>query len=239
MFQVNQNGDNNRPSINTSVESFYGDTAWLQVSLWDDKVSFKWTPCIGRGENGRRQYDKDNAISTGLVHPKISALIKRYEIELQAKVDAAEDPGENGLCVGVPVKTGRGENATTSGIFIEYKRGENGPDIYLTIAKNLTADGVGAVCRHKFDSIGSISGTSPEKGGFTAKKSEGDFYWFLEILKAHSGLARYGDHSRRLYEQFASRNGNNTANQASNNGGFDMNAMNSPDQSTDGFSVFN
>lgn len=238
MFQTNQNGDNNKPSINTFVESFYGDIAWLQVSLWDDKVSFKWTPCIGRGENGRRQYDKDNAVSTGLVHSKISTLIKRYELELQSKVDAGEDPGEDGLCVGVPVKSGRGENSTTNGIFIEYKRGENGPDIYFTLAKGITQTGAGAVCRHKFESIGTLSGTTPEKGGFATKKCEGEFYWFLEILKAHSGLVRYGDHSRRIYEQFASRSGN-TNYQNNNSGGFDMNAMNTPDTSTDGFNVFN
>lgn len=237
MFYDNQNDENNKPSVNTHYESFFGDLSYMIVSGWDDKVSFKFAPCVGTNDSGRKQYDKDRTVKSALTHPKINTLLARYEKKLEAKIKNNEDPGKDGICVGVPVRSGRGENSMISGFFIEYARGEKGPDTYFTFIKNISPrpGETPSVIRYKFDSLPALDGTSAEAGNYTQEEEHGEFLWFIDLLKAHAGVFRFGDHSRRMSEQLAARSGN-----MPNGGGAQQNfntgnMMNSPED----FNMFN
>lgn len=235
MFYNNQNDGNNKPSVNTHYESFFGDLSYMIVSGWDANVSFKFAPCVGTNDSGRKQYDKDRTVTSALTHPKIAALLAQYETKMESKIKNNEDPGEGGICVGVPVRSGRGDTSTTSAFFIEYARGEKGPETYFTLIKNISPGGTPSVIRYKFDPIPTLDGTSAQAGNYTQGEAQGEFFWFIDLLKAHAGVFRFGDHSRRMSEQLAARSGN-----MPNGGGAQQNfntgnMMNSPED----FNMFN
>ena len=86
MFYNNQNDGNNKPSVNTHYESFFGDLSYMIVSGWDANVSFKFAPCVGTNDSGRKQYDKDRTVTSALTHPKIAALLAQYETKMELKI---------------------------------------------------------------------------------------------------------------------------------------------------------
>jgi hypothetical protein len=160
-FQNTQRGNSDRQSVNTNIDTFFGDLSYLQITAWNDKVALSWTPANGRTENGRTAYNRDNQVRTALSHPKVEALIAAYKKELEAHIINNDDPGE-GMCVGVDVtSTDNGtQQQSTTGVFIEYKKdptdGRNA--VYVTIVKNLGPNGSNLSLSYKFDNIHTITG---------------------------------------------------------------------------------
>lgn len=233
----NSQQNSQKVNVNTNYDTFFGELSYLQVGGWNDKMSFKWVPTGEPTANGRRTYDKDRTVSTGVTHGKIEALLAKYEAVIRPKLINSEDPGENGLCVGIVVTSGSGDSRSNSLVFIEYRRGSdgNGYDVFFGIGKNLTQSGIGDIIRYKFDKNPVITGTSPEKGGFEEGQLSGEFLWFITLLKAHGNIARYGDHSKRYADAYSGRDSGGSG----NNGGYSgSNDFMNVQENTDGFSVF-
>lgn len=243
---------NPEKSINTNIDTFFGDLSYLQITAWNDKVALSWTPANGKTENGRVAYARDNQVRTALSHPKVEALLAAYEKELRSHIINNDDPGE-GMCVGVDVSSfDNQQQPTTTGVFIEYKHDDVDPStnaVYVTIVKNLGPNGSNLSLSYKFEKVHTISGKGATLGNYTEGYASGEFLWFITLLKAHGNVARYGDHSRRRSELFRSEHNNNQQqqNQYQNQyqqqyqqpdmGGYNPNDI--PTQAgTDGFAVF-
>lgn len=208
-------------SVNTNISTFFGSMSYLQLACWDDKLSFHWVPARGVSEGtGRVQYDKDAMVKTALSHDKVEALIAQYDVKIAAKLIAGEDPGEEGLMVGVPVMSGRDENKMKCVVCIEYRRDAENPGhyaSYFSFVRNVKDDGtIGDVVRYKFNTTQTIVGTTPELGQFVGGQIEGEALWFITLVRAHNDLNRYGDHQAKMINQFKTKNGyNNTPQQNS------------------------
>lgn len=245
LFQ-NVNNRNPEKSINTNIDTFFGELSYLQITAWNDKVALSWTPANGRTENGRMTYNRDNQVRTALSHPKVEALIAAYEKDLKSHIINNDDPGD-GMCVGVDVTSvdSTTQQQTTTGVFIEYKKdatdGRNA--VYLTIVKNLSPEGSNLSMSYKFDKIHTISGTLATAGNYSDDYASGEFLWFITLLKAHANIARYGDHSRRRSEQYRADHAPANNNQNHYSQSDNMPSFNPADipttAGTDGFAVFN
>lgn len=205
-------------SVNTNIATFFGPTSYFQLGCWNDKLSLNWVPSKGQAEGtGRPQYDKDNNIKTALTQDKVETLVSLYEEILEKKIRAGEDPGEDGLSVGVTVMSGKAGAQVETAILIEYRRSEdgNGYASYVSLARDLTP-GTPPIIRYKFTSTKVIAGSSPEAGKIKTGQREGELMWFITLLRAHGDLNKYGSHQNKMTDAFKAKNGYGQQNQHNN-----------------------
>lgn len=234
MFNNNQNNRNDI-SVNTGIEVFWSSIASLNVGCYNDKISLRWLPAIGKDERGITRYNSDARVSTCLSHVKVNALLQQYDKELKSMVEGREDPGE-GHSVMVPINSKSG----MSGLFIEYRKDEDGkPALYLSFARNLTEVGADPanIIKYKFNELSMMKNMLPETGGGEQIEVLAEFDYFISILRAQVLMTGLNSHATRYSNAFNKGKSGFGASAGSSDAGADAFAgMLPPD--ADGISVF-
>lgn len=218
MWSNNQSSPAADRGINTNISTFFGPQAYLQLGCWDDKLSFTFVPAKGKAEGtGRVQYDTDISVKTALKHAKVEALLAKYDKVLDDKIKSGEDPGKDGIFVGVKSRSGPIGSQTLNAIGIEYCRDENGtPVSYFTFIRNYGSNSPN-ITRYQFNSTEMVVGPSPENGMGTDDELEGELMWFITLMRAHNDLNKYGLHQHKMTEQFKARIGQGNNQQTAGN----------------------
>ena len=211
MGLFNNNPNRDSLNVNTTIVTFYSDISCLSIGGWNDKISLRWSPALGKDANGLMKYDREHYAMTGLSFANAAALYARYMKHLKKMIDDREDPGDDGKGVSVPI---RSKDGSITVVAIEYKRDENGvPSLYLTLGKNAGANGVSSDNRisYKFNEIDMMEDYNMDTGACTEVKDSGEFDNFIEILKSRltmTGLnAHAGRYSSALGSKFAKNRG--------------------------------
>lgn len=192
----NNNPTRDSLNVNTGIVTFYSDISCLSIGGWNDKISLRWSPVLGKDANGLTKYDKEHYAMTGLSFANAAALYARYVKHLKDKIDKREDPGE-GSNVAVPI---RSKDGSVTVVVIEYKCDENGaPGVYLTLGKNAGPNGVAADNRisYKFNDIEMMDDMNLDTGACTEVKEFGEFDNFIEILRSRMTMTGLGAHATR------------------------------------------
>lgn len=203
----NQNQQGNDNGVTTNVKTLFSSLSCLTISCWNDSFSLRFMPATSTDANGNNHYDKNAKIQTSLSVAEAAGLAKDYKKHMEARVDAGEDPGENGIsaAVDMPRKDG------THKLSIEYKKDEKGiPSMYLTFARNVDANGVAtmnSIISYKFNDVGVVDDYNPLTGAGTPHKVEGEFEFFLNILKNAHLMTGLLHHAARMQKQFQRGNG--------------------------------
>lgn len=208
---------NQRPNINTSLQSFFGDNVMFTTALWNDKVSLSWTPSLGQDANGITRYDRDHRINTALSATKIAVLVKGYDKYLKKYVDGEEELPDGAVkSIGVQVGGNR-STGTLPGVFsIEVCKlnTEESKDlaISVSIAKNVSEMGTTEenVTRYTFNRTPILLDYNPTSGGESIEDSLcGEFDVFMDILRNHVQTFGLQEHAHRYLEAlFPGRRGN-------------------------------
>ena len=203
------NNPKNEINVNTGITTLFSDISSLTIGCWNDKISLRWMPAIGKDESGVTRYDKDHRINTSIGHVKVATLLKIYEKNLKELVETQQDPGEKGKSVGVKLMGKEG----ISVLLIEYKRDSEGvPQVYLTLARKLTPAGADPsnIVRYQFNKIESIVDYNPAEGGEPiVEKENSEFEDFLEILRSRKLMTGLNSHATKYSAAFGGKRNNN------------------------------
>ena len=99
MDYSSQVGGNNL-NVTTSIDTFFCDDSSLQLSCWNKRISFKWSPAASNPDfRGNRVYVTDTklpngAVITALPQKKLAAIIAIYESDRNGIKTAYESGGE-------------------------------------------------------------------------------------------------------------------------------------------------
>ena len=145
MFPNQNNPNNNKVNVNTNIKTFYSDSCSLNISCWNDKISFRWAMSIGKDANGYTQYDRMHAISTAMNYSQLCALEDLYEKRIKPVKDSGENP-EKPIYAPVPLQNG-------NVVYLAYQMNENGvPTEYFNLYKKDNA----STTSFTFDTITSV-----------------------------------------------------------------------------------
>ena len=84
MFFGKSNFGGNNINVNTNgLFQSYSDTSLVTVGAWNQQLSVKIRPAIGKDENGLTQYaqNKEQIINTSITQENAIVLVKAYEKE--------------------------------------------------------------------------------------------------------------------------------------------------------------
>ena len=202
----NTNPNRDAINVNTGIVTFYSDISCLSIGGWNDKISLRWSPALGKDANGLTQYDKNHYVLTSLSFPNAAALYARYEKHLKKMVENREDPGDEGKSVAIPI---RSKDGSTTVVVIEYKRDVNSgiPTLYLTLGKNAGPNGVASEnsISYKFNEIEMMEDYNMQTGACVEVKESGEFNNFIEILHSRMALTGLNAHASRYSNAIGSK----------------------------------
>lgn len=226
MFGNNGNrfGASKEISVNTGVHSFFSDEYSLSVGCWNDKFSIKFLRAIGRDENGKMKYDRDNRISTSLSLIKAAALLLKYKKKLKPMLTGEKEAKETNFGVKISAK----DNIACL-LLIQYKPDESGVwSTYLVFERGINPDGSCSPqnrIEFKFSKTEMVEDMNLDTGVREEVKEEADFFEFISILESRFLMTGLSAHAKR-YSDAISRGANNNQSKAENymDGMMDINA---------------
>lgn len=219
MFGQNPNAMNNGPQCNTYLRPMTSDQSMLSLSLWNQNVSIKIRPAIGRDGNGIVQYDKNRQGQTALSPENCLALLEKFNTIMLPLYEAAVKdklPCETKSISGV--SGGAAKNVTTIRMRPGNDPEDMTPTMELEVALNVDANGVAAegnVYRHEFAKKLVFLDYSPTTGPKGKSSVNADFETFMSVIKAVGGNGAMDETVSRHLEKY---DGMRTADYQQNNG---------------------
>ena len=217
-------------SVNTQIVRMWSDPSSLAISGWNDKISIRWIPAIGKDANGLTMYDQQSFITAPLTYAKAAALYARYQKRMKEKIENHEDPGEDGISIAVPIES---KNFGRCAVMIEYKRNPKTqvPTVYLTLARNISEQGTAKdnIITYEFNKIDMMDDFQPLTGQGTLVSEEGELENFLEILRSRMTMSGMNTHATKHAAAY-SKKGNSTESD-----GFNSSQYQTPPSLADGY----
>ena len=213
MFTGRQTTTGNNININTRVYTSYSDTALVSVTAWNDKISIKMQPCVGKDVNGIRQYATENnqIITTSLTADNAISLLDGVDTKLIPDIKEGKESS-------VSVSMGMGENKKV--LTLKY----DGNDTYLIIHTGVNENGItdsDHVLTHKFNKRSWMSNYDYNNGTGDETECSSDFLNFISRIRDSHLLSGIIAHSIRYEESlrsmFGSRQGQNNNRYVDNN----------------------
>ncbi len=193
MFGKNTNNNSNNVNSNTTFDTHFSDLSSLTIGGWNNMISIRLLPAVGKDANGMTQYNKDSRIQTSLTLDNAAALLEGIE----KTIIPAYRTGDPGNGVSTAVSMGGGKNSLS----ITYQKDENGvPSFYLVFAQNLNQNGATTednIIRYKFNKTEYIDGYNPTTGGGNVEVTEAEFFNFVEKLRNRNELSGMTAHSMK------------------------------------------
>ena len=188
MFFGKSNFGGNNINVNTNgLFQSYSDTALVTVGAWNQQLSVKIRPAIGKDENGLTQYaqNKEQIINTSITQENAIVLVKAYEKEVAPAI-------ENGTSAKVSISMGSEDNKKVLSI------GYDGTDAYLEVAVAVAPNGIANennIIKHKFNKKSGMKNYDPETGAGEEIVIEADLINFVEKLRKAQDLVATVAHS--------------------------------------------
>ena len=235
MFSNNygsNNNSNNTRNVTTKIKTFYGDTASLQLSYWNENLSIKINPLINVDASGLRQYDYNRRVSTAFTPEKAEAMCKKIKKKIISKIEEVEDGGTLDEVINVGVSVG----TKSSAVFVKYAKDENDiPSVYLVVYTNIGEDGKApkeGIYTYKFNKTEIMDSYDPETGEGNKVIVESEFMFFFKKLDTLSDMVATTAHSITLDNDYKnSYNNNNNSYGNNNHGGYSNNYQQSSNSS--------
>lgn len=245
MFGQNPNAMNNGPQCNTYLRPMTSENSMLTPSLWNQNLSVKIRPAVGRDGNGVVQYDKNRQGQTALSPENCRALADKFNEEIRPAYEAAVRSNLPCEVKSVSVISGgASKNVTTIRMRPGNDPEDTTPVMELELALNVDANGVtaeGNVYRHEFSRKTVFLGYSASTGPKGKSSVNADFDGFMALISAigsNAGavhtVAKHQEKYDAMRDTEYSKN-NNT----SNGGGFGFGGASQNQSSGGGFGLSN
>ena len=191
-------------NVNTNFYNSFSDTAQIIVGGWNQQLSIKVKPCVGKDANGVRQFaeDRSQILSTSITPDNALTLIEGFEKQVLPAIRGEKPSGSASIVMG---------NAESRKILtVGYENG----NAYLSIATNLDNVGkAGSEIKHIFNKRSYLVDYIPEQGNANECFYEADLFNFMEKIKGAQNLIPMTAHSIKYNEASrAAYNGNNNGN---------------------------
>lgn len=113
---------NNRTATTTQIRNFYSDMSYMNTSFYNNALSLRFCPFMNKDQNGRNNYDMNNAQVTTISYELVYALYSACKDVIE------KNP--NSLLLNIPCN---GAN-----LVFDHKSSPNSCDTVLSINKNNT-----------------------------------------------------------------------------------------------------
>lgn len=206
MFGQNPNAMNNGPQCNTYLRPMTSENSMLTPSLWNQNLSIKIRPAIGRDGNGAVQYDKNRQGQTALSPENCRALAEKFNEEIRSVYEASvrdKLPCDT-KSVSV-VSGGASKNVTTIRMHPGNDPEDMTPIMELELALNVDANGVAAegnVYRHEFSKKQVFLDYNPATGPKGRSSVNADFEAFMAVIDTIGGNASVGTTVAKHQEKY-------------------------------------
>ena len=191
MFYAKGNNTKQEVNLNTSVYTSYSETAQITAGCWNNQMSIKIKPCVGKDANGIRQYaeDRSQVITTSITQGNAICLIEGFEVAVLPAIRGEKDHGSASIVMG---------SADQRKILtIGYENG----NAYLAIAVSLDENGkAGNELRHIFNKKSYLVDYNPATGNPVEQTVEADLYDFIEKVRSIKDLTPIVAHSIKYNE---------------------------------------
>lgn len=206
MFFGRNNNNGNTINVNTRLYTSYSDTAMVTVSAWNDKISIKIQPCVGKDANEVRQYtqEKNQIVTTSLVPENALTLLDGIDKKLIPSINS---------------KTQCSVSVSTSTIGTDERKVltlyYDGKDSYLILHTNIGADGKADpnnIIKHKFNKRSWLENYDSETGSGEEYEYESDLMNFIDKIRGIHLLSGIIPHTNKYDNALKSTFGRNTNN---------------------------
>lgn len=188
----------NEVSTNTStqIRNFYSDgLSYLNTSFFNLRLSFKFYPYIGKGQNGLSTYDMKNGQNTTVDYEGASALSQIIEDIIDNKIQECDLPIPCAAGATLKLHRGMGNEGKIETVFSINKNGVEIPFVFKTMSYQVK-----------------------ENGQFVTKIIECGLKSFQKVLDGYLGGINSDRHLDKLTDDYVKAQGNN-----GNNGGGNQN----------------
>lgn len=227
MWGQNPNAMNNGPQHNTYMRPMTSENSMLSPTLWNQNLSIRIRPAIGRDGNGVVQYDKNRQGQTALSPENCYALMAKFnEVIRPAYESAIRDnlPCET-KSISV-VSGGASKNVTTLSMHPSNDPEDPTPVMEIVVSLNVDTNGVAAegnVYRHEFSKKTVFLDYNPMTGPKGKSSVNADFEGFMNIVNAIGGRKNTETTVATHLGKYESMRSSN-ASSNNNGGGGDFNA---------------
>lgn len=205
MFFRGSNNNNNGINVNTSFFTSYSDTAMVKLGGWNQQLSLKVHPFVGKDAEGVNQYAQDQSqlIITSITQDNAKILESGFEDNIKDAIKNKTASKKYSISVGV--------NEKRKIISIFY----DGKDAYLEVVTGVSENGIASdenVLRHKFNKKSCLVDYDYKDGSGVEQEIEVEFLNFMDKIKSAKDLTPIVAHSiqysNAVRNSFKGRNNN-------------------------------
>lgn len=178
-------------NLNTNFFNSFSDTAALIVGAWNNQLSIKLKPAIGKDANGVRQYadDRTQIMSTSITIENAMTLFHGFEENVLPALRGEKQSGSASIVTG---------NADSRKILT---LGYDGTNAYLSVATNLNNVGKAEYeIRHTFNKRGYLVDYVASEGNAVEHSYEAELFSFVAKLKEIQNLVPMAAHAQKYQE---------------------------------------
>lgn len=208
-FGNNKSNNNDSINVNTRFEALYSDTSSLVYGGWNNKLSIRLLPAIGKDSNGLTQYDDKAKSITSLSQTNAKALYLAFEKEIKPNIGQDKE-----IKVSVSISSG------TNILSIGYKLDGGNPLYTLELAQGVNSDGIAEdeskIISYTFNRTDVLINYDPKTGSGTPSVENSEFENFYDRLKHIGDLLpvsahgiRYSDAIGKAYSSKYNNGSNN------------------------------
>lgn len=189
MFASNPNSMNGGGGVNhnTYLRNLTAEATMLSLSLWNQNLSIRIRPSIGRDGNGVMQYDKNRQGQTAISVENAFALVEKFEKEMRPAYEEAIQNGTPCVESSISVETsGQGKNIITILMRPATDPSDTTPVMELVVDLSVDSEGIvqtGNEYRHEFLRKTVYKNYSAAVGYRDKEYVNADFMYFMSVLR--------------------------------------------------------
>lgn len=240
MFGNNfSNSGNQEINVNTRLETWFSETGVLTIGCWNNKLSLKFTPAVGKNEDGITQYSKDKKASTALDMKNCKALLHGLTKVIKPFLEDESVPvGETKL---VSVSMGAAQKRNILSIRVEKL--ERGYSVKLVLNQGIAEGNIAnpeTTYVYTFSNKECVYNYDDETGNYeTEEIVPSEYEVFYDILKYITNMFPLAYHGEKLSQAMGGQ-GKAASGGFNNSPSYQQPSMNSgsyeaPSQSFNGF----
>ena len=220
-IQPQRNG--NRANVNTPFTRSYSDTCMISLSGWNQNLSLKIHPAIGKDANGITQYSTDNGqtLITSITQENAIAWVEGIDKYITPAISEKRPSKKVSITVG-----GNNMNSTKKVLSLWY----DGEHCFFECDEGMMEDGTvpsGHSVVHEFPEKKIMIDYDKTTGNYVEETVYSDYLKFVGKLRNIEALTPMVAHSIKYDKSFRNNN-NGTSGFGDSNGGFNPGSSLSP-----------
>lgn len=214
-FGSNKNQNNGGVNINTRFETLYSDTASLTYGGWNNMLSIRMQPSVGKDENGLNQYNADAKCNTSLSQSNAKALYEAYKNVIEPVIGTADHKS---------VSVSMGKSDAKNILSIIYDKDENNePTFSLQLVQSVSPEGIASDDKttvFTFNKTNYLEDYNPVDGSGVMHTTNAEFLNFIDRIKNIGDLLPVSAHGMRYSDAIGKAYSSNNQNQSAGNNAF-------------------